>query len=128
MEEHFHQLLLHGRQLEVLASSVIEHSIHIAQSTILQHASHLYDLLSTAIETESRPQQRHGPQDCCQPLVGQAEDGRLGTAGIGSELPPPGIDGNRCLTAQLGYLQVTVKPLNGVLRDDVALLLGQCRR
>ena len=110
-EEHLHQLLLHRRQLDTLTLYIVESTISlcIAQSTVLQHTSELHDILSTTIETESSPQQRHNPQKHGWALVGQAENGGLRTAGISLELTSMGIDSSGCLTTQLCYLQVTVE-------------------
>ena len=87
-------------------------------------------MLLSAIDAEHAPTYRQHPKNSCRPLVGQAEDGRLRAMGIRFELLPTGVHGQRSLPSQRGYLQVVVERADGVLADDIALLLlqSQCQR
>jgi len=62
-------------------------------------------------------------QDSRRPLVRQAEDGSLRATGVGFELTALSIDRNGRLASECGYLQVAVERADGILRDDIALLL-----
>ena len=123
-------MMLHGGELHHVTISSVETivSIRIEQSAIsfphrIQREWLIDDPLSMSVTYKHEPATCDDPQQRGRTLVGQTEDGGFRTVGISLELLSLGINSNGGLASQFGYLQMTVECSDGILTDDITLLL-----